>query len=1212
MDKEEFNTRVRIESETDRSFFIEAGAGAGKTAALINRLTYLIQIGTAKPKDIVAITFTEAAAVELKSRLFETMQVRLKDFDFETEEYKNLKYAIDHIEDFILSTIHGFAHKILTKYSTEAGIPFSFNILSNDYEIFQEYQKIELEIKNTHYELIKALNDAYPNRGSFDRGNLTGLIDVLRKIDLQPVDTESLYDNIPVFEDEIQTIIQKLYDSLRYCTDNQDKLYLYILNLFEDLENAHLFNVENTVTVSQNGDTDEKPLNMGEISDQYQNSGKYRYSKLGLLKFNSRKIGVRANWKGAGEEQGDYVEEVRETINNLKITLSGYFSNLLKLYLYVAINELVKLNKTLFKKGYLSFEDLLKHSVKLLENNESIRQEIASQYKYISVDEYQDTDYRQYQLLNLITQGAQEIDKDLKIFFVGDPKQSIYAFRNANLDLYFETKKAFDIPNDNDRKMEISYLLSNFRSQPEIINWVNQTFKPLFDKDPKFNTIQDLELQKEHTAIVEFGDLQDQKVFYITYKDSVKETNGDILDDLNQESNEQNFNLDDLAENEMSATKKSTKPVKSGLKVQELMEYSSEKIARTIRFLVDKKIKFNEESDPISFNDIAIIVPTRTAIDQIVFALEKYDIPCKFELKSDIMKADTVKSLVSLLKVILDPTDLNSWVYLLADIPNSLGQEELCSFISKFKLSTGNEADVTLSNNKLINLVLKYNKAVSQQPFDEIFDEILQEFYVKVTAVLYPKYRDAISKLNNFIYAAYDFIKAGNLTLTKLIDWLEYLRQWSADFSDISIFEEDYDAVRIVTIHAAKGLEYNVVFLTGLKNLEPNAANNILVACDFESNPKIADVHINNECNTKDLKIKVTDFEAIRRLYVACTRAKELMFIDLVSLDRPFNFENESIVADEAGIDSDTDNCMDKENCIDKVVDKGIVECFFEIISKFAYKELDVDNLICDFEPITNDKTNLVVSDENDIKKVIDQVNERVLQVSRQLKTHHIVTPSSLNRRVTTAQIAQAIEDDRLSYATNLPSSSKGPMGARIGTTVHKALELIDFKKSVELPEGKFKVYVDDIVSEAVSEFEVSDQKSRVAKLINHALNSACIKQASQRNHYKEVYIGVPVCSPNKKNFILEGFIDLLIEFEDSLTIVDYKTTALSDEAELENLKKDYEAQGIAYAYGINVLMNKPVSEVIFLMLADQGGYEMKLTSKVLDKEIPNLISSLN
>ncbi len=1202
MNKEESNTRVRIESETDRSFFIEAGAGAGKTAALINRLTYLIQKGTAKPKDIVAITFTEAAAVELKSRLFETMQVRLKDFDFDTEEYKNLKYAIDHIEDFILSTIHGFAHKILTKYSTEAGIPFSFNILSNDYEIFQEYQKIEVEIKNTHYELIEALNDAYPDKSSFDRSDLTGLIDVLRKIDLQPVDTESLYANIPVLEDKIQIVIQKLHDSLRYCTDNQDKLYLKLLNLIEELEDAHLFNVENTVTVSQNGDRDDKPLNMGEISYQDQNSGKYRYSKLGLLKFNSKKVGVGANWQRAGEEQGDYIEEVRETITNLELAKNRYFGNLLKLYLYVTINELVKLNKKLFKKGYLSFDDLLKYSVKLLENNESIRQEIASQFKYISVDEYQDTDYRQYRLLNLITQGAQEIGKDLKIFFVGDPKQSIYAFRDANLDLYFKTKKDFDNPTDNDRKMEISYLLSNFRSQPEIINWVNQIFKPLFDKDPKFEEIQNLELQKEHTPIVELGNHPNQKVFYLTYKDSVKETDEGILDDLNRESKEQNLNLDDLAENEIPPTKKSTKPVKSGLNAQELREYGSEKIARTIRFLVDRKIRFNEESNPISFNDIAIIVPTRTAINQIAFALEKYDIPCKFELKSDIMQADTVKSLVSLLKVILDPTDLNSWVYLLADIPNSLGEEELCSFINKFKISTGNEVNVTLSNNKLINLVLKYNKAASQQPFDEIFDGILQEFYVKVTAVLYPKYRDAISKLNNFIYAAYDFIKAGNLTLTKLIDWLEYLRQRSADFSDISIFEEDYDAVRIVTIHAAKGLEYNVVFLTGLRNLEPKAANKILVKCDFESNPNIADIYINKDCYTKNLKVETIDYEAIRRLYVACTRAKELMFIDLVSLDRPFNFENKSIATDKPVIDRDADNCMDK----------GIVEWFFEIISKFACKELDADNLISGFEPIINDKTNLVVSDENDIKKVIDQVNERVLQVSRQLKTRHIVTPSSLNRRVTTAQIAQAIEDDRLSYATNIPSSSKGPMGTRIGTTVHKALELIDFKKSVELPEDKFKIYVDDIVSEAVKEFEVSDQKSRVAKLVNHALNSACIKQASKRNHYKEVYIGVPICSPNKENFILEGFIDLLIEFENSLTIVDYKTTALSDEAELENLKKDYEAQGIAYAYGMNVLMNKPVSEVIFLMLAEQGGYEMKLTSKVLDKEMPILISSLN
>lgn len=1147
------DTRKRLVNELNYSFFVEAGAGAGKTTTLISRIVSIVMAGVAKPEEIVAITFTEAAAGELKEKLFSLLQVKYRESELTLIEKENLKYAIDHIEDFVLSTIHGFAYQILSRYSTEANIPFSFKVISNDYEIYRLYEEIDFNIKQHHTEFLAVIQRAY-DLGDTNVANwILGLINLLSKKDLQNVNSAVVHKYLLKTVDDILINIGNVKKLIGSCKDHSDSLFEKTELILNEIDDLNL--------PDRNFDTEEtNPIQIYS-----------KFARLGSIKMAVGNSGLKNNWPGDSKPQ------INSEVKALKSNIESFKSYLFKLLVYEVVNKLVELHQNLLSEGFLNFDDLLSCSVRLLKEVDWVRRDIGRQFKYLAVDEYQDTDDLQTGLLDLIIKGAKEANNDLKLFYVGDPKQSIYAFRNANLALYHLTRKQFTENLKDYDKCEEATLVSNFRSQEPIINWVNHHINELFSLDSNFTDIKNLVSTKPPHVISEFKDNSVRKVFYLTYKET------DPVETISSDHKDISINT-------------TKKEAKSKVKVGTLRKYSSESIARTIRYLVDNKVKLNPGSDSVLYSDIAIIVPSRTSVPQIASALEAYSIPIKYELKNDIFQSSIIKSVIHLLKVILDPVDLISWTGLLQDLPNCLSESELYNFIDKFNGTKNVESDPNLSDNKIIQLVLYYNELCQRLPFDQVFDEILETFYISISALFYPRYRFEINKLNNFIYLIYEFVQSGNPTLARLLNWIDYLRANSASFEDALILEDDYDAVRLVTIHAAKGLEYGVVFLSGLKNLESTSEKSPLAECCLGENGEYnVEVQLNKDVNTKLLSQNEIDFEAIRKLYVAATRAKDLLFLDFADC-----FQLLSDETDETKTVSKQLTEIDSE-----LKSISIISQLYNSISPEELSTGDVEKLLGDFRPLGID-TVLSENTNIDARNVLTQVAQRKSEIDCHLDDNRIVTPSKLNRKLTLAGIANSIEDNKLDFATLIPVSSRGLMGTSIGTAVHKVLETLDFSKLYAMPTNDSQNYVDRAVSAAVVEFKIETQKSTVLKMVNNALQSETISKAMQCKHYKETYIGLPILTSQGRRVLLEGFVDLLIETDDGLIIVDFKTTGLTDEADFEGLTEDYEPQGLAYAYGVGVLTGKRIVDVVFLILNNNGWREIKISLNGLHDRIVN------
>ena len=1154
MNLKDQNSRDELVKGAKGSFFVEAGAGTGKTTVLIDRLCNIISKGYAEPKEIVAITFTEAAASELKERLFESLGQAISKVEIEAVEYSNLKYAVEHFSEFTISTIHSFANKILLKYSSEANLPISFTVQSNDYETYRYFIDLETKIKTDCGSLLVTLDKSFKE---FKPNYLPKIIAEVKKHELSRLEVESILDELAQNVKQIKELLPGIREILLQCKKEDDKLSVSvseILNSFYpkcvSLENLDSF-------------TDQKWLHI--VLDLIATP---------LQKY--KQLGIGENWPNGSKKN------IVEQVTKLESQLNYCKQVCLKYFLYLVVNEICQLKETLIRKGLLSFDDLLKYAVELLANHKEIRGEVGCSYKFISVDEYQDTDYRQYRLLRLIVQGAQEKSHDLNMFYVGDPKQSIYGFRNANLDLYYATKNEFLNKVNGIDDVKLVTLNSNFRSQDEIIEWTNSYMTALFSADPEFKNQIKLDSVRETCKIEKFNDNNSRKVFYITYKQ-------DTLDD----SSPTNIRQID--------TQKQEQP-----KINELREYGSDKIASTIRYLIDNKICVNEQKKTVSYQDIAIVLPTRTSVNLLTDALDDYDIPYKFESKAYLLSVDVVKSARYLFNVILDPADLISWVGLVQNLPNLLTEAEISKFVDNLR-----SGGIQLNENKLIKLVANYRERLNKTSLDNLVDEIVDECYLRVGAVFYTNNRDSISKLNNFVYLIKDFLLSGNYTLAKLIDWLNFLESQSESFSDAAISETDYDAVRIVTVHAAKGLEYPIVFLTGLKNLISENHNRVIFEFNrSEDKPteSSAEIYLNKSVNTKDLKTKYPDYESIRRLYVATTRTKDLLFINFA--DCYNNLGNDTNNTNKLG----NTNKLDNTNKLEKNPELDNSYADIDPVSKLYFQlnsdeiiKGDVDNLLSGFKPIASSyRNNLELEGcydaRSSFEEVLSSMQNRRSKISDILNRKKIVTPSSLNNKLTFEQLADM--DDQLKYSTQLKSSSRGTLGTRIGTAVHKVLEKFDFTQLKQDNLSGIESYLSELCWACSNEFSVEDRVYEIKNLVLNALKSDILKIAATKSHYKEVYVGLPINLDSMGSSILEGYIDLLIDMGDKYEIVDYKTTSLIEDLDLSKLEKDYERQGIAYAYAVYKLTSKKVGRVIFLMLNEKGSKELTIPESILEESL--------
>ena len=470
--------RSRVTTDLTTTYLLEAGAGTGKTRVLVDRYVQCVldpDLGSGDARAVAAITFTEKAAGELRQRIREKLERLDAAAVPGSVEADRLSAALDALDDAPIGTIHGFAGRLLREFPVEAGVDPAFEQLDglgSDLERARLWQEWVTELA------AGGTADVDGPRAWVRRLLRAGVrLDHLRTLaigkggvfaeryDVRPVGS---VDAEPDFADSLRVLYQAVDDLRGFCDaacgDPSDGGLQGALKLCGSCERV--------VTGT--------PADMDELMAQvYRVSFTEKQGGLG---------GRKDNWSDAYGGKDALWERYQAATRELVALRDAYAGYLTGLAVAVADAFSRWAGEKQIELGKLDFTDLLGRLRDLLLDDLDARRLLQRRFRYVLVDEFQDTDPLQAEIVFFLCE-REPVAADWrhvvlepgKLFVVGDPKQSIYRFRRADIAMYDEVKDLVEGQPDGGGKVEA--IEQNFRTTPTVVAWVNNVFATLFDHE---------------------------------------------------------------------------------------------------------------------------------------------------------------------------------------------------------------------------------------------------------------------------------------------------------------------------------------------------------------------------------------------------------------------------------------------------------------------------------------------------------------------------------------------------------------------------------------------------------------------------------------------------------------------------------------------------------------------------------------------------------
>lgn len=800
-----------------QNIIVSAGAGSGKTAVLSERVLRKLKDGV-NINQLLVLTFTNEAAQEMKNR------IRNKISKIEI-----LKEQLDYLDSAYITTFDSYALSIVKKYHYLLNIKKNVSIVNSS--VISILKK-------------KMLDEIFENLYEQKQEDFTTLVD-----DFCIKDDESLKKSI-----------LEIYESINLLIDKKVYLDNYLDNFYNDkyinelISEYTLFLLEKVNLIRDNL----------YILDNYVDAdfSKKMYSYFENLfsckNYNELKKCVREDRLPTLPRNSDEdVKSLKEKINDLKNELFSFLSykdtdeikkSLLetKKYTKAIINiiKLLDLKIMNYKKENNSFEftDISKMSIEVLQNNLEIKEELKNYYNEILVDEYQDTSDLQEAFINLIEND--------NVYMVGDVKQSIYRFRNANPIIF---KNKYDKYSQNNEGKKID-LLKNFRSRDKVLNNINTIFNLVMD-----DNFGGADYKKSHQMV--FGN--------ISY--------------IEEGLTNQNYDMDILCYNEDKSFQK--EEIEAFIVANDIKN----KIENNYQiFDKDKGILRN-----ITYSDICIIMDRGTSFDTYKKIFEYLKIPltiyADFKLTNE-YDIVVLKNIFTFIIKIKDKEFDKEFRYLFTSIARS--------FVERY--SDQKIFDLLTNNNIYKDEIFIKSKKISDMldsiSITDIINEIIEQFdfYHKLISIGdIEKSMIRIENMQNIAMSlkdlGYDFRMFSSF-LKQVLEMKEEIRY--------SLNTKDNNSVKIMNIHKSKGLEFNICYFTGLykefnmmdvkKRLMYSKYYGIVTPY-FDNGLK--DTIIKSLLKSKYLEEEIS--ERIRLFYVALTRCKEKMIIVIPNIENDENVIND-------------------------------------------------------------------------------------------------------------------------------------------------------------------------------------------------------------------------------------------------------------------------------------------------------------------------------
>ncbi len=842
----------QIASNSKNSAWVFASAGSGKTRILINRLLRLL-LSEVMPSKILCLTFTKNAAGEMESRIQESLAKWIKYDDNELiEEIKNLDSIVLKKEELPkirsvffkmidqnirikVMTIHSFCQSLLKIFPFEAKI-------SPNFEILEEASKKILIQKSTQIAIKQVLNNGYAFKKVnkiFQNYSQGEVIEAIENIIKNKEDFQILKDHFF----DIKNIVNQIYSKFSIESNFEVDTFLQkfkfeaikndIKVLQKNLSQSKLVKDEQLVKTS----------NLFLKNPNFDNFNKYKeifINKDNIIKKPSSTISKDVNLLNIYNIQANIINLFEDKIKSYKICEEN--SSILYL-----VNQILDIfNKLKSKDALLDYQDLIVITNSILQNSEFanwIKMKVDSTYEHILVDESQDTNLKQWQIINSLTEdffaGIGASNNNRSLFVVGDEKQSIYSFQGAQADISSRIYEYYKSKTNDIKRLDLN---NSFRSAINILKAVDNIFC-----NPKFGSaISKSNVYQRHNSIRSY--LGKFEIW------------PQIVNDNNNNLHQQTNDLDSTFQIDAK---------------EKLARY----IAITIKHdIISRKI-LPDKNRQVTFGDYMILLRKKTnGFDkELIKYFKKFNIPFSSQSRLKFSDSLVIQDFLSIAIFITSPFDnlnlcclLKSPIFGLADcdLLEIINYDKGSDILNNLQYSTKYDAEYQVLL-YLINLSQKFSVY-------EFYYFVLNQHYFRQSYLNY--FGNQIDEIiDKFLNILYNFSKNNSSDFQKFLEFVKL-----AD-PEISLKSLGEDSVKILTIHSAKGLQAPIVFMPDCCfNLNKQKKDSVLwLNGNFNFPIWCAKKNLQNSIlqnHSLDLW-RETNEENLRLLYVAMTRAEDELYV---------------------------------------------------------------------------------------------------------------------------------------------------------------------------------------------------------------------------------------------------------------------------------------------------------------------------------------------
>ena len=1208
--------RARIAGQLDETLFVEAGAGSGKTTMLVARIVALLAGGRAEMGGLAAITFTEAAAAELRERVRQELQKAAQDpaptpaDDAESRspdsgraartdaERERCRRALREMDAAAIQTLHSFAMSLLRERALEAGLPPTFEVSTEieadiqfddawrqwldgalDSDILgpvilralglglrlDDLRKVAASLHQNYDLATHPFTDIaldWPPGGAADTAATNG---AGASTD-SPIADNAIPDNdspngggagrFAVAPDDgvigrlagAGAEIARLLPLSRL--GDADPLYAHAAGPVSALS-QQLRYLEETGDDAGNDYAAGDDAGAGATGNAA-NAAVNLLARSGRLSAGRR--GRQADWDADPATRVNGCKLLKDLLSDLEEERLAELARLRQaalLPLLESIRQFVlQLAEGRKAEGRAEFHDLLVWARDLLRESPSARRHFRQRFTHLLIDEFQDTDPIQAEIAfylagppdsdtansGVADTGAGDGVADTgmadggvaddgaaaardwrrmaplpgKLFVVGDPKQSIYRFRRADIAALQEVRQLLGAA------AQVS-LSQNFRSQDRIIGWVNQVFAAWMAGGGTGETAGAPALQAEYESLSPWWTPEAS-----TPPLGVHRMGGPVEGNADAARSREAQAIASLVRDMAGQTGGGA----SGWPVR------------------------RELAGPLveaQYQDICLLLPARTTLPYLEQALESAAVPYRIESQSLVLNTQDVRELLNCLRAIDSPADQVALIAALRSSAFACSDIELLQFYDaggRFDYFSPGQGGGPVADG--LKVLREFHERRAWDDPAELIERFIRERRMVETAFGRPRPRERWRRLRFVAEQCRAFAQAnsGGHSLRRFLDWME--RQADEGFRTIETPapETDEDCVRIMTVHAAKGLEFPIVILAGLGRVpryRPGAAL-------FDRRTGRAEVRIGPDNQGAGARFETPGFaevaalekraqaaEEVRLTYVAATRARDHL---VVSLFRP-----------EKGMDNSP---------------AAILESLSESAPQL-WREVDGYRLTHPRPAAPPPPAVAAAPDDFALRRAQWQTERAAVIARAQRPQAQAVTA------VTRLEKDEPESGEAFYYR-------RGRGGAPLGRAVHTVLQTVDLDTGDGLQATS--------QAQAAAE-EIPAQADEVAALAQAALESAIVRRAADGRrdgraaYYREVFISAPL--PN--GTLMEGFIDLLLDEPEGLTIIDYKTDSVETPDDIAQAAQRHAVQMGLYAWAAGQVTGKPVRQAVLLFL---------------------------